>query len=79
MESSNGVSQNNSLQRLYSARTILLKYANITKNHLFFNHVFTGYGKQSFIKVLNIDQKLRQVPETFMREKNIDVFGSTLI
>lgn len=67
--------KNNVLQRVYSTKTMLIKYPNITKNHLFFIHAFTGCdttsafynkGKNNFIKIFNNDQKLRAAAETFM-------------
>ncbi|KAF2898924.1 hypothetical protein ILUMI_07252 [Ignelater luminosus] len=55
-----------------------MKYPNITKNHLFCIHSFTGcdttsafYNKRknNFIRIFNNDQKLRAAAETFMVEE----------
>lgn len=61
--------------QVYSTKTMLTKYINIKKEHIFFIHAFTGCdttsafynkGKNSFIKILNDDQNLRDAAETFM-------------
>ena len=58
--------KNNSLQRVYSTQTMLMKYDNIRKEHLLFIHAFTGCdttsafynkGKNNFIKIFNDNQK----------------------
>ncbi|KAF2891864.1 hypothetical protein ILUMI_14300 [Ignelater luminosus] len=70
--------KNNTLQQVYSTKTMLMKYPNITKNHLFFIHAFAGFNttsafynkeKNNFIKIFNNDQKLRAAAETFMVEE----------
>ena len=57
--------KNNALQRVYSTRTMLMKYVNIKKEHLLFIHAFTGCdttsafynkGKNNFITIFNDDQ-----------------------